>query len=79
MNIKEVKAYEIRKTTLAKIQQNYDYYILPMFKNYRIDRITVRDVRNWKINMEQRNLSLNTKQVAFVYFSAMINYAIKME
>jgi len=29
--------------------------------------------------MEKRNLSLSSKQTAFIYFNAMINYAIKVE
>ena len=75
----EVKKYETRQRTVYNIQHLFNVYILPMFKNYRIDRITVNDVQNWKISMEKRNLSLATKKRAFIYFSAMINYAIKME
>ena len=73
------KTYEIRKRTILKIQHIFDRYILPTYKNYRIDKITVRDVQSWKISMDKRNLCLRTKQSVFIYFSAMINYAVKME
>jgi len=76
---KAVKTYELRKTTLVKIQEIYDYYIVKTFKNYNIDKITVRAIQEWKMAMEKKNLSSNTKKKAFTYFSALINYAIKME
>jgi len=76
--LKKVKTYEVRKTTLVNMQKNFDY-ILPTFKNYLIDRISVDDIQKWKISMEEKNLALNTKRKAFIYFKAMINYAIQME
>jgi len=75
----EVKQYEIRKRSIIKIQQNYDCYIKPSFNNYHIDRITVQDVQTWKLTMEKKDLAFSTKQIAFIYFSAMMNYAVKME
>jgi len=76
---KEVKKYEWRKMSLIRIQQIFEYYVLPTFGNYFIDKITVRSVQEWKIFMEKRNLSLKTKKLAFTCFSSMIKYAIKME
>lgn len=75
----EVKKYELRKTSILRIQEIYDYYILPTYRNHYIDRITVKTVQEWKMSMGKKKLALNTKQKAFIYFSAMINYAIKME
>jgi len=76
---KEVKKYELRQTSLIRIQQVFKYYVLPTFGKYVVDKITVRAVQEWKIFMGKRNLSLNTRKTAFVCFSSMINYAIKME
>ena len=75
----EAKTYEIRKVSVSKIIRFFKNHILTNFSNYRIDKITVRDVQNWKISIERKNLSLSTKKTAFIYFNAMINYAIKME
>ena len=76
---KEVKRYEVKETTQTRIEQNFRCYILPTFKDYRIDRITPKSIQEWKISMEKRNLSLNTKKLAFCHFRTFINYAIKMD
>ena len=75
----EIKQYEVRETTLDKIKRNFECYILPTFKNVRIDNITVNLLQTWKITLEKKGLSLNSKKQAFSDFRAMINYAIKME
>lgn len=75
----EVKKYEVKETTYARIKENFKYYILPTFKDYRIDRITPKSIQEWKIGLEKRNLSLNTKKLAFCHFRTFINYAIKVE
>ena len=75
----EMKSYEIRKRTYLKIQHIFNRFILPTYKNYRIDKINVKDIQQWKIQMEKRNLALKTKKEAFIYFNGMMNYAIKME
>jgi len=74
----EVKKYELRESSIIRMKQAYVLYILPTYKDYRIDKLTVNDIQKWKISMEIRNLSLSTKKIAFTYFSTMINYAIKM-
>jgi len=75
----EVKKYEVKKTTLSIIRQNIDYYVFPTLINYRIDKITVGDIQNWKMSFEKTDYAYNTKKKAFTIFSSMINYAIKME
>ena len=74
-----IKQYEVRETTIAKNRQNFNYYILPKFKNILIDKITVASLQQWKLSMEQKDLSLNSKKQAFSDFRAMLNYAVKME
>ena len=74
-----VKQPEVRETTIAKNKSNFDYYILPMFKNIRIDKVTVAMLQKWKLSMEKKGLSLNTKKQAFSDFRAMFNYAIRLE
>jgi len=74
-----IKKYEIKETSLLKIEQLFGYYILPIFKNCRIDKITPQALQEWKIFLAKKNLSLHTKKSAYGYFRAFINYAIKME
>ncbi|MDR2569164.1 MAG: site-specific integrase, partial [Oscillospiraceae bacterium] len=74
-----IKKYEIKETSLLKIEQLFKYYILPTFKHCRIDKITPHALQEWKILLEKNNLSLHTKKSAYGYFRAFINYAIKMD
>jgi len=74
-----VKQYEIRDTSLTQIKSHCELYILPTFKDVRIDRLGVNLLQDWKVSIEQRELSLNTKKHAFSDFRAMLNYAVKME
>jgi len=75
----EAKQYEVRETTLDKTKRNFKYYILPMLKDVPIDKLTVKGLQDWKLSMEKRKLSLNSKKQAFSDLRAMLNYAIKME
>lgn len=74
-----VKQYEVRESSLAQIKGHAENYILPTFKDVRIDRLGVQFLQDWKVSIEQRALSLNTKKHAFSDFRAMLNYAVKME
>jgi len=75
----EVKKYEVKETTQDKIKQLFEYYILPTFKDYRIDRLSMKSLQDWKTEMQKKSLSLLTKKAVFGYFRAFINYAIAME
>ena len=74
-----IKQYEARETTIDKNKRNFDYYILPTLKDARIDKLTAKGLQEWKLIMEQKGLSLNSKKQAFSDLRAMFNYAIKME
>jgi len=74
-----VKQYEVKETTVDKYKQNFEYYILPTFKEIRIDRLNAKMLQDWKLSMEQKGLSLNTKKHAYGDFRAMLNYAVRME
>lgn len=72
------KQYEVRESTLDKYHRDSIHY-LPTFKDTRIDKITVAMVQEWKLSMEQKGLSLKTKQNVFGEIRAILNYALKME
>ncbi|MCL2512763.1 MAG: site-specific integrase [Oscillospiraceae bacterium] len=75
----EIKKFEVKELSIVKNINDFNYYILPIFKNHYIDKITAKMLIDWKIELEKKNLSLNTKRNAFVEFKAMLNYAVKME
>ena len=74
-----IKQYEVRETTLDKIKRNFGYYILPTLKSARINKLSVPILQEWKLSMEQKGLSLNSKKQAFSDLRAMLNYAVRME
>ena len=73
------KRLEVKQLSIAKITDDFHFYILPTFKNCHIDRITMKLLQDWKVIVDNRNLALSTKSSAFINFKALINYAIKME
>jgi len=73
------KKYEVKESTVDKAIRDFDYYILPMFANVRIDRLTVAMLQEWKVAMEKKGLAYRTKKQAFGDFRVMLNYAVKME
>ena len=74
-----IKKMEVKELTIVKITENFKFYILPTFKNCRIDKISIKMLQDWKIFMEEKKLALNTKTSAFIDFRAMLKYAIRME
>ncbi len=79
------KANEVRETTTAKHKSLLNKYILPFLGNCRIDKIGVKQVQDWKQYINEQNstngkkLSLKYKQNIYATFSAVLNYAVKME
>ena len=73
------KQYEARESTIAKYQYNFNYLILPTFSNVRIDKLTAVSIQKWKLLMEEKGLSYNTKKKAFNDFQTALNYAVMME
>jgi len=83
-----VKQHEQRQTSLDKFKRNMKNFILPTFKDIRIDRITVQMMKDWKLAVEGRTylkkgtptkLALRTKKSVYTSFRALLNYAIEME
>ena len=75
----EVKACELRRTSTERMKQAYNKQVAPTFRNYRIDRITAKDIQDWKLSIGKKGYALDTKQNVFIRFKAMMGYAVKME
>lgn len=81
----ETKKNEVRETTVAKHKSLLDKYILPFLGNCRIDKIGIKQAQDWKRYVNEHNgsagkkLSLKYKQNIYSTFSAVLNYAVKME
>ena len=75
----EVKKYEVREITLYRSSNRIKRYILPILQDVRIDKLSTKILQDWKVSMEERNLSLTTKKNAYAELRAMLNYAVRME
>ena len=74
-----VKKYELREVTIYRKKSVFKNHILPFFGNSRIDKLTVKILQEWKIFIEQKRLGIIAKRTIYKEFSALINYAVKIE
>ena len=75
----EYKKMEVKELSVVKITDDFNIYILPICKNYRIDKLIAKMINDWKLTVDKKGLALGTKASAFINFRALFNYAIKME
>ena len=76
-----VKKHEVRETTLKKYNNSFRLYILPFLSNYRIDKLNMPVLQQWKLSVENypSKLSPKTKQDIYSTLRTLLNYAVKME
>lgn len=75
----EVRKNEIRESTLDKFKRIMEYHIMPELENIKLEKLDTRLLAQWKLSMENKDISLHTKQAAFSVFRTLLNYAVKME
>ena len=75
----DVKKHEVRETTLHKIKNRTEQYILPELSNYKIDKLTLPILQKWKNTLNKTELSLTSKRGIYGELRALLNYAVKME
>jgi len=74
-----VKKHEVRESTLDKSSRTLEYHVLPILKDYKLNRLTLPVLAEWKIGIEEKHLSIVTKQNIYKMFRALLNYAVQME
>ena len=72
-------ATETRKSTHTTTMKRLRLWVLPYFKNKRLDKLTQQDFADWKVKISGTDLELSTRQNIFKTFVAMLNYAVSME
>ena len=75
----KVKKHEIRETSYQSTSGRIDRYITPYLGDVTIDKVTPKVLTDWKISLEQLNLSHTTKKNAFGELRAIFNFAVKMD
>lgn len=73
------KKQETRETTYDKTRRNLEYAVLPLLGSVKLDRLTGGVLQKWKNEIGERPLKDSTKQNYFKEFSALLNYAVKLD
>ncbi len=72
------KKHEIRATTMQKTQGILNREVLPILKNYSLDKISTKVMQNWKNTLGSKELSAVTKNHALQELRTLFNYAVKI-
>lgn len=73
------KKHEVRETTLDKSKTVLTIHVIPLIGDYKIDKLTIPVLENWKRQIEDKGLSIRMRKNIYSDFRAMLNYAVKME
>ena len=75
----KAKSNEIRESSLNNTKGVLTRYILPYFQKAKLNNLTVSVLQEWKNEMSNLELKTQTKKSIFKEFSALLNFAVKME
>ena len=75
----EYHAIDTKRSSHETAMKRLRLWVLPDFADKRLDKLTQKDFLDWKIKINNANLSLVSKRNIYCAFVAMLNYAIKME
>lgn len=75
----EMRKYEVRDSSYDKTERVYKLHILPILSDVRIDALSATILQKWKLSVEEKGLTLKTRQNIFSELRTMFNYAVRME
>lgn len=75
----EVKKTESRASTLNNIERYVRMYIKPTLGKIKLTKLTTKQLQDWKLVINECDLQIITKKGIFKNFSAILNYAVKLE
>ncbi len=75
----EAKKHEVRTTTLDKASHILSRHVVSHLGDQRLSKLTPRILQDWKITIEEKNLSLTMRKNIYTAFQGMLGYAIKMD
>jgi integrase len=70
---------EVRESTITKSAATLRFHVLPTLGDVKIDALTMPILQRWKATINDKELAIRTRQNIFKYFSALLNFAVKME
>ena len=75
----ESKEHEVRETSIDKTKTVLTLHVLPILRKYKLDKLSIRVLENWKREIEKKGLKIRTRRNIYSEFRTMLNYAVKME
>ena len=74
-----LKKNDLRLSTYRKKQEHYINNIAPYFDNILLSDIDIKKANNWKITMDNKNISVTTKNSILATFNSFLNFAVENE
>lgn len=71
------KAHEVRETTLKKIDIAFTVHILPVLGEYRLSKVNVPALNQWKSEINGKELSVITKQNVYGTLRSFLNWCVR--
>ncbi|MCI9448985.1 MAG: site-specific integrase [Clostridiales bacterium] len=72
------KKREVRESSYEKSKNRLEHHVIPIMGQKKLTDLTVSVLQHWKNTIADKDLAISTSQGIFKEFSAMLNYAEKM-
>ncbi len=73
------KKHTVRESTFSKEDHIIQNHILPFFADQPLKKINIQLLQKWKLEIEQKNLSVAMKNNIFQPLNSILRYAVKMD
>ena len=70
---------DLRESTIAQIDNFIGNHVLKEIGERKLSKLTIPTLQEWKNTVNDKPLSLRTKQNIYSYFRALLNFGVKME
>lgn len=72
-------AMETRKSSHENAMKILQIRVLPVLGKFKLNKLSQQVLSQWKMDVNNQDILIGTKQNAYKTFSALLNYAVKME
>ncbi len=73
------KKHSVRETSLYKTRSILEREVLPNLNNLPLKKLNIKVLQEWKAKLQEKDISITTKQNIYGEFRALLNYGVKME
>lgn len=73
------KKFEVRQSTLNKTIQQFRHHVPDSLLETRLDKITTKQLQEWKLSIEEKELAVTTKKNVYAALRAVFNFGVQMD